>query len=201
MRDFRRLFVSVRDDVKGDVSCMEGIPMKWLLIALLIAISPTSVAHSGTFLDVFHDRNLDGWHVSIHPPGIALPVAFKNGYLVMDTTIEKNELPEGVFKVVSLELRTGNAEDWDSYTLTCRIRFVEVRGGAGSGFFNIGIRSSKGRFDLVAEQVMQILLLPKSIDVTTIPPDAKRNPETKAPEGEIHRRILLPEHFPAIKLN
>ena len=45
---------------------------------------------------------------------------------------------------------------------------------------------------------MQILLLPKSIDVTTIPPDAKRNPETKAPEGEIHRRILLPEHFPAI---
>ena len=99
MRDFRRLFVSVRDDVKGNVSCMDGIPMKWLLIALLIAISPTSVAHSGTFLDVFHDRNLDGWHVSIHPPGIALPVALKNGYLVMDTTIEKKSYLKGFLKL------------------------------------------------------------------------------------------------------
>ena len=45
--------------------------------------------------------------------------------IYMDTTIEKNGLPEGVFKVVSLEFRTGNAEDWNSYTLTCQIRFAQ----------------------------------------------------------------------------
>ena len=176
--------------------------MKWLPMTLFIALLPAITAYSGTFLDDFGDGNLDGWEIWGIPPHLVPDlVRLESGHLVLVTTLGRNEPPDVNVKFVSLELRTGNAEDWDSYTLTCRIRFVEVRGGPGSGFFNIGIRSSKGRFDLVAEQVMQILLLPKSIDVTTIPPDAKRNPETKAPEGEIHRRILLPEHFPAIKLN
>ena len=34
--------------------------MKWLPTALLIAIAPVSIVHSGTFLDDFHDRNLEG---------------------------------------------------------------------------------------------------------------------------------------------
>ena len=37
--------------------------MNWLRIALLIAIAPFGVAHSGTFLDDFSDGNLDGWDV------------------------------------------------------------------------------------------------------------------------------------------
>ena len=176
--------------------------MKWLLIALLIAVSPVTTAYSGTFLDDFSDGNLDGWEIwRVMPPPVVELARLEDGHLVLDTTLGNNDRADVNFKFVSLELKTGDAEDWDSYTLTCRIRFAEVRGGAGSGFFNICIRSSPGRFDLVAEQVMQILLLPHSINVTTVPPDAKRNPETKVPEGEIHRPVLLPENFPLIKLN
>ena len=73
--------------------------MKWLPMTLFIALSPVVAAYSGTFLDDFHDRNLDGWHLSKHPPGIALPVALKNGYLVMDTTIEKKSYLKGFLKL------------------------------------------------------------------------------------------------------
>lgn len=175
--------------------------MKWLLVVMFIAVSPTIVAQSGTFLDDFSDGNLDGWEIwGIPPPPVPDLVRLEGGHLVLDTTLDRNEPPGVNAKYVSLELRIGDAENWDSYTLTCRIRFAEVRGGHGSGFFNIDVRSSPGRFELVAEQVMQILLLPQSIVVSSIPPNAKRNPKTLEREGEIHRRNLLPEHFPAIKL-
>lgn len=177
--------------------------MNRLLIALLIAVSPANTAFSGTFLDDFSDGNLDGWEIwQVAPPPVGELARLEGGHLVLDTTHgKKNDRADIKFKFVSLKLKTGDATGWDSYTLTCRIRFAEVRGGRGSGFFNICVRSSPGQFDLVAEQVMQILLVPHSIGVTTVPPDAKRNPKTKVPDGEIHRSVLLPADFPALKLN
>lgn len=181
---------------------MEDISVRWLPIALLMAVSPVVAVYSGTFLDDFSDGNLDGWEIwQVAPPPVVELARLEGGHLVLDTTHGKNDRDDIRFKFVSLELNAGNAAGWDSYTLTCRIRFAEVRGGRGSGFFNICVRSSPGQFDLVAEQVMQILLVPHSIDVTTVPPDAKRNPKTKVPDGEIHRPVLLPADFPAIKLN
>ena len=131
--------------------------MKWLTIALLLAILPASVAHSGTFLDDFHDRNLDGWHV-MYPLGFPIPIAFKDNYLVIDTTVEEGELPVGLefTKFLGLELRLDNSEDWISYTLTCRVRIVEVAEEA-SGIFSVGVRRSLGHFDVPAEQEMLIL--------------------------------------------
>ena len=152
MRDFRRLFVGVRDNAKDYFSYERKILMKWLLMVLLIVVSPAITAYSGTFRDDFNDGNADGWLISGLPPRFPHLVKFEDGYLVMDTVIGENELPEDPFKFVSLELRTGDAENWDSYTLTCRIRFAEVRGGPGSGFFNIDVRSSMGRFELVADK-------------------------------------------------
>ena len=154
---------------------MEDIPVRWFLIVLLIATLHVASAHSGTFLDDFHDRNLDGWHLSIHPPGIGLPVAFKDGYLVIDTRIEKNELPEGFFKLVSLELTTGNAEDWNSYTLTCRVRFEKVvQRKRLVSYFSVGVRRSMGQFDVTAQQEILILPFDQHVQVDTIPPDARR---------------------------
>ena len=176
--------------------------MRWILITLLIVVSPVTAAHSGTFLDDFSDGNLDGWEIWGVPRALVQDLArLEDGHLVLDTTLGRNGQPAVEVKFVSLGLWTGDAGNWDSYTLTCRIRFAEVRGGPGTGYFNISVRKSIGRFDLATEQVMQIRLFPQSIDVTTIPPDAKRNPETHEREGDIHRRLLLPDHFPAIKLN
>ena len=167
--------------------------MRWFLIVLLIATLHVASAHSGTFLDDFHDRNLDGWNLSIHPPGIGLPVAFKDGYLVIDTRIEKNELPEGFFKLVSLELTTGNAEDWNSYTLSCRVRFAEVVEEA-SGIFSVGVRRSVGQFDVVAQQAMLISPVDQHVQVDTIPPDARRDLEKRL-KGEILRETFDHEHL------
>ena len=163
--------------------------MKWLLIALLIAVSPVITAYSGTFLDDFHDRNLDGWDVSIHRPGIASPVAFKDGYLVIDTTIEKKELPEGFLKVVFLELRTGNAEDWNSYTLTCRIRFAQAPQAEG-GLFSIRVRLGKGHFGVSALQQMLVSPVHQHIQVDTIPPDAQQRDPEKGVKGRIVRETF-----------
>ena len=167
-----------------------------------MAVSPVVAVYSGTFLNDFSDGNLDGWEIwQVAPPPVVELARLEGGHLVLDTTHGKHDGDDIRFKFVSLELNAANAAGWDSYTLTCRIRFAEVRGGRGSGFFNICVRSSPGQFDLVAEQVMQILLVPHSIDVTTVPPDAKRNPKTRVPDGEIHRRILRRENLRLIKLN
>ena len=97
--------------------------MKWLLIVFLMAVSPVVVAYSGTFVEDFSDGNLDGWHIQT-APGPPFPVAdlvkIEDGYLVIDPMFG------GQRHSVSLELRTGNAEEWDSYTLTFRVRFTGV---------------------------------------------------------------------------
>ena len=169
--------------------------MKWLPIALLVAIVPASVAHSGTFLDDFHDRNLDGWHV-MYPLGFPIPIAFKDNYLVIDTTVEEGELPVGLefTKFLGLELRLDNSEDWISYTLTCRVRIVEVA-EESPGIFSVGVRRSLGHFDVPAEQEMLIIpvgQLGQRIQVHTIPPDAKPD---HGLEGLILRQNLLEEHL------
>ncbi len=161
--------------------------MKWLPIALLIAIVPASVAHSGTFLDDFHDRNLDGWHV-MYPLGFPIPIAFKDNYLVIDTTVEEGELPVGLefTKFLGLELRLDNSEDWISYTLICRVRIVEVS-EESPGSFSVRVRRSLGHFDMPAEQEMLIIPVGQRVQVHTIPPDAKPD---HGLEGMILRQIL-----------
>ena len=78
--------------------------MKWLLVVMFIAVSPTIVAQSGTFLDDFNDGNLDGWHVLMAPePFIPNLVRLENGYLVMDTRVGKNDNP-AILKILFLEL-------------------------------------------------------------------------------------------------
>ena len=176
--------------------------MKWLPIALLVAISPASVAHSGTFLDDFHDRNLDGWHVW-YPLVFPIPLAFKNDYLVINTTVEEDELPEGFgfAKQLSLELKLDNSGTWNSYTLTCRVRIAEAPREA-PGVISIGVRRNEGHFGEMAEQTMLILPVLQHIQVDTIPPDAKSDPESGELEGIIHRQTLRPKHLRRpIKLN
>ncbi len=116
--------------------------MKWLSIALLLSISPVMAAYSGTFVEDFNDENLDGWHIHIAPgppfPPVADLLKFKDGYLVIDPFFR------GQRHFVSLELRTGNAEKWDSYTLTCQIRF-EFREDLELGAsFHLDVRYSEG---------------------------------------------------------
>ena len=106
----------------------------------------------------------------------------------------KNGLPEGVFKVVSLEFRTGNAEDWNSYTLTCQIRFAQEPQEEG-GIFSIGVRLGKGHFDVPAEQQMLILPVHQHIQVDTIPPDAQQHDPEKGIKGMIHHQALRAKHL------
>ena len=116
--------------------------MRRLLIAALLAVSPVIAAYSGTFVEDFNDENLDGWHLLMGPAPPFFPIVdllkFENGYLVIDPVIR------GQGHFVSMELRTGNVEEWDSYTLTCRIRFEfkeDLELGAG---FHLDVRYSKG---------------------------------------------------------
>ena len=178
--------------------------MKWLLIALLIAMSPLSAAHSGTFLDDFHDRNLDGWHVW-YWLGAPIPLAFQNNYLVIDTTVEEGELPVGLefTRQLGLELRLDNSEDWISYTLTCRVRFARAAEDA-LGAFRVGVRRSMGHFEVMAEQTMLILLSESNIYRSTPShPDAKSDPEEVEIEWDmIHRQTLREKRLRRpIKLN
>ena len=175
--------------------------MKWLLVALLIVMPPLSVAHSGTFLDDFHDRNLDGWHVW-YAHGIPIPIAFKDNYLVIDTTVEEGELPPGLefTNLLELELRLDNSETWNSYTLTCRVRIARVA-EESSGILVVGVRRSIGHFGEMAEQIMLILPVRQHIQVDTVPPDAQRDPE-EGLVGMIHRKTFRERHLRRpIKLN
>lgn len=175
--------------------------MRWLQIALLIAALPIVAAYSGTFRDDFSDGNADGWIVSAFPPGFPNFIRFENGYLVMDTIVEENGLRDDPQRHVALQLSTGNAEEWDSYSLTCRIRFVDVQEVRPPESFAINVRKGKGRRGLEAQQNMQIHPLEQFIHVTTYPPDAKRNPENHNWEGLIRRHVLVPELFLPIRLN
>ena len=175
--------------------------MKWLLIALLIAMLPLGTARSGTFLDDFHDRNLDGWHVW-YPNGFPIPLAFKDNYLVIDTTVEEGELPPGLefTKLLGLELRLDNSETWNSYTLTCRVRFAKVAEEL-SGIFVVGVRRSIGHFGEMAEQIMLILPVSQHIQVDTVPPDAKLNLKEGIKGGIVREIFDLGNLRRPIKLN
>ena len=168
--------------------------MRWIPIVLILTGSSIFTANSGTFLDDFHDRNLDGWHVW-YPQGFPIPLAFKNNYLVIDTTVEEGELPVGLefTKLLGLELRLDNSEHWISHTLTCRVRFMEVA-EEWSGILSVGVRRSVGQFDVLAQQAMLILPAAQHIQVSTTSPDAKLGPE-KGLEGKILREIFNREHL------
>lgn len=174
--------------------------MKWTRIALLIAISPLSVAYSGTFMDDFSDGNLEGWDVFAAPPPPGPDfVRFEGGHLVLDTTVKENDSSLLKFRVVTLELRTGNAENWDSYTLTCRIRFKEIPPEEKSGRkFTVAVRIGE-----VAGQTMLILPVIQTIQVNTIPPDAQKiDPELGRVPPHIVRGTLKRKHLKrSIRLN
>ena len=158
--------------------------MKWLLVVMFIAVSPTIVAQSGTFLDDFNDGNLDGWHIFMAPaPFIPNLVRLENGYVVMDTRVGKNGNP-AILKSLFLKLERGKAENWDSYTLTCRVRIAEVSQGYDP-VFGVSVRSRDGHFDVTTAQRMSILPTHDLVGVVTFPPDAKIAP--KGVDGVIHR--------------
>lgn len=142
--------------------------MRWLPIALLIATSPVVTAYSGTFLDDFSDGNLDGWDVQF---SLEFPdsVKISRGYLVLDTTAGKRS------RTVAAEIEIDDEQNWDSYTLTCRVRFP---GELIKEFpqFSITVQRRKGRFDLMAGQVLSVFPIQKRLLVFTIPPDAQAGP-------------------------
>ena len=158
--------------------------MKWLPMTLFIALSSVVAAYSGTFLDDFSDGDLDGWHIFMAPePFIPNLVRLEDGYLVMDTRVGKNDNP-AILKILFLELEKGNAKNWDSYTLTCRVRIAEVSLGYNPSF-NISVRSREGHFDVMTDQQMFILPTQDLVGVVTFPPDAKIAPD--GVDGVIHR--------------
>ncbi len=158
--------------------------MKWLPMTLFIALSSVVSAYSGTFLDDFSDGNLDGWRIFMAPePFLPNRVSLEDGYLVMDTRVGKNDNP-AILKVLVLELEKGNAKNWNSYTLTCRVRIAEVSLGYNPSF-NISVRSREGHFDVMTGQRMLIIPKHDIVDVVTFPPDAKIAPD--GVDGVIHR--------------
>ena len=101
--------------------------MKWLPRALLLVVSPVSTAVSGTFLEDFSDGDLYEWDIYGFPRQVDLDEILKieRGRLVVDTRIKKRELPDIFSKGGTLELDVGGEENWDSYTLSLRVRFQE----------------------------------------------------------------------------
>lgn len=110
-----------------------------LLIVLFMVVLPVIVAYAGMFLEDFSDGNLDRWHI-VTAPGPPFPVTellkIENGHLVIDTMLR------GELHLVSLELKTGNPKKWDSYTLTCRIRFKSEIAPQPPSTFKIEVRHS-----------------------------------------------------------
>ena len=142
---------------------------KWLLLTILIAGLPAINAYSGTFVDDFSDGNLDGWNVQF---SLEFPdsVKIENRYLVMDTTAGN-----GV-REVAAEIEIDDVENWGAYTLTCRVRFPgELIREIPQ--FGITVQRRKGRFDLMAGQVLSVFPIEQRLLVYTITPDAQAGPE------------------------
>ena len=112
--------------------------MRWLMTVVLLTLSSTTAAYSGTFVNDFSNEHLDGWNIHIDPKPAFPPVPhllnFEDGYLVINT------IRGGQKHSVSLEPRTRNAEEWDSYTFTFRIRFMGVP-EPGAAFYTEARRS------------------------------------------------------------
>ena len=156
--------------------------MKQLLIILLLVVSPVMAAYSGMFLEDFSDGNLDGWHIRISPGPPAFPVTdllkFEDGNLVINT------IHRGQWHWVTLELRTGNTETWDSYTLTYRIRFEFKENPKPPVDFHVEVRSSRGR--LVRKAANELIAL-ANYQVMWIFPDHRQ---------EIHVWTFQPDEPP-----
>ena len=114
--------------------------MRLAKIVALLTVSFTTAAYSGTFVNDFSNEHLEGWNIHIDPKPAFPPVPhllnFEDGYLVLN----KNRVAQE--HSASLELRTRNAEEWDSYSLTFRIRFKGVP-EPGAAFYT-EVRRSNG---------------------------------------------------------
>ena len=113
-----------------------------VVVALLLLVLPVIVAHAGVFREDFSDGNLDHWHIK-PVPGPALDLVgdllkIENGHLAINTIRRRQE------HLVSLELKSGKPERWNSYTLTCRIRFQSQFDLEPPSTFNIEVRYSEG---------------------------------------------------------
>ncbi|MDE0300755.1 MAG: hypothetical protein OXN17_19120 [Candidatus Poribacteria bacterium] len=173
--------------------------MRWIPIVLLLAGSPLFTAYSGTFTDDFSDGDLDGWDVFIHPPlpreEAAHVVKLEDGDLVIDTIAKRVELPPGFdfIEFVRMELRVGDMDAWNSYTLTCQVKFDSAP-REGPGMFVVGVRRSEGHFGVTAQQILLILPTQQHIQVETVEPHAERDPILGL-QGVIHHEVLDPRNF------
>ena len=171
--------------------------MRWLLIVLLTAASSVSTVYSGTFVDDFSDGDLDGWDIFGFPRKLARDdvVWIEDEHLVLDTRIKEKELPDIALKVVSLELQTGDEENWDSYTLTLRVRFKLVQREGDRSSFNVSVRRQWHNDGEVDFQSMSIFPGIQGVDVATNSPDD--------PKGQARNRKKLQLVDPGrrIKLN
>lgn len=113
-----------------------------VVIVLLMVVLPVITAHAGVFREDFSDGNLDQWHIETAPGPPWHPVrdflTIENGYLVINT------VRNGQQHSVILKLNTRNSERWDSYTLTCRIRFKSHVNLEPPSIFSIQVRYSEG---------------------------------------------------------
>lgn len=160
--------------------------MRWGPIAVLIILSPAFAVYSGTFVENFSDRELDGWLVRGFPnPVFPDRVRVKDDYLVMDAAPAD---PLHFLRAnARMEVSTGDWKNWDSYTLTCQIRFDEFA-PRKSGEFHVLVRKGEGRFGVVAVHYMLIEPEDQRIHVYTIPPDAEA--KLGQVKGRIHRHTL-----------
>ena len=112
------------------------------LMVLFMVVLPVIAAYAGMFREDFSHGNLDQWHIETAPGPPWHPVSdfltIENGYLVINT------IRNGQKHSVLLKLNTGNSERWDSYTLTCRIRFKSHVDLKPPSIFTIQVRYSEG---------------------------------------------------------
>lgn len=117
-------------------------------------------------------------------------VRVKNGLLVMDAA------PANALHIrranVHMEVRTGDWENWDSYTLTCRIRFDEFP-RQKTGEFYVWDRRGEGCCGVVTVRYMLIDPAAQRVQVYTIPPNAEDEPA--GIKGRIHRETLERQHL------
>lgn len=149
--------------------------MKWLPIALLLVVLPVSAVYSGTFLEDFSDGDLYEWDIYGFPREVDLDdiLTIERGRLVVDTRIKRRELPDIVSKGGTLELDVGGEENWDSYTLTFRVRFEEIPLGWPLSVFHVTVRKrwqQIGDHWEVDSQGMDIYLEMEWMFVSTNPP-------------------------------
>lgn len=115
----------------------------------------------------------------------------------MDTTAGKRA------RTVAAEIKIENEQNWDSYTLTCRVRFSSELIWENPQF-SITVQGRKGQFDLMTGQVLSVLPIVQLLLVYTIPPDVKPDQDNMiniirradfGPE-RLRRRIKLDQWLP-----